>query len=347
MGVYKIPFLLVLLLIIVIVAGIFYSNAREKELYSNYVAMDKDVIKDTDNEYSMDKIFVYAFNGNVKIYSKGSKLESDMYIGYGLSYKTKSLDKQSNSSNYKVWDIDSVHEVKRLDRNTFISQNKIVTNGEWDLALQEEGANDFIGGSIHGDEIVTEFKLFVDNEEVKLDDVHELEADQVVLEMISDLYRDSTISEEPVKIGTRNKMLKFTTEGLQIDQEIEFLESMKLDKSYLTMLPILRKSNGLAGSQITDEVIFNDEKYQVSESGFNIPDITFKTGNYVEISGKESGYSAIVEILEKTPAMDTLFMLSNSETYNKVYFSFNSDGYEVKQGDIWKHSAFYKIDTAN
>lgn len=341
---------LIAIFILVLVVGNQHFKNKIKNEGSKISEPTKAVEHEEPLKYSKDKIYIYSFNGDITIYLKGSNENSNRYIAYNVDHSKKELNKDVNSSNYDVWNLSGAYEVKRVDESSFVTTANIVSPGEWEMAIFEKGANDFIGGTQHGDEITTDIKMYVDGKEVNPEDLIKTEADNVKIVTSTDLFRDNTITDKPIKLGDHKKVYTFNKDGLTIEQEVSFDQSIELKKSYLAMLPILRKSQGKTGSQVTDTVITNydNKEYNVSNEGFKIPEITNVKANQASISGKDSGITATVEVSEKSPDnLPTDFMLSNSELYNKFYFAFVNDGYTTKKGEVWKQTSHYNIDTKN
>lgn len=339
---------LVFVTIIVIVLGNTYYNSKISNISkSAKVSAPTQEVREEKEVFSGENIYIYSFNGGIDVYIKSSQNNSDKYIGYHINHSVKELDRDLNSSNYDVWNLSGANEFRRAGETSFLHTKKIVTNGEWELALREKGANDFVGGVLHGDEITTDIKMYIDNENVNTTDLIEKEAKEVKIITESQLYRDNTITDELQQIAVHHKTYTFNKDGLVIEQEISFNQELELEKSYLAMLPILRKSNGETGLQITDMVTsdFDNVEYDVTEEGFKIPELTSVEASKVQISGKESGIVANVEILEKSPEEPTIFHLANVPDYNKLYFAFNEDSTTVDNGDVWKQTTKYKIDT--
>lgn len=349
-----IPFLLIVL-VLVISIGKYQEKVRISK-YKNENITTENIAGTTDIEveqqiYSNDYIYVSAFQDTIDVYVKGSNQEGNHYIGYHVMNLKKEIDKNENSSNYDVWKLHGTNEYMRTNSDNFEKTLNVVNKGEWDLALFEKGANDFVGGSLHGDEITTSFELFVDNNRIDMNNESlSQEVQELKFIVVSDLYRDNTISDGLEKIATHNKVYIFNKDGLTVTQEILFNEPLELKKSYLAMLPILRNSEGKSGSQVTDTVITNydNKEYIVSEAGFNIPELRNVDADKVEIWSEESGISAIVEIIDRTQLdIPHSFTLSSSDLYNKLYFSFVEDGHSTTENEIWRQTTHYKIDTIN
>lgn len=326
----------------------YYNNKLDKTAEE---ALNTPAVKLADKEtevFSSDKIYITSSNGKVDVFVKGSNEDSNNYIGYTIDHLIKELDRDSASSNYDVWKLNSANEYTRTSEKFFQYKKPIVNPGEWDLAIRERGANDFVGGSIHGDEITLTAEFYVDGEEVSLiDEEVSQEAEEVKLVVTSELYRDNTITDNVERIAKRSKEYIFDKSGLIINQEVEFIESINLTTSHLAMLPIYRNRDGI---QITDTVTtdYSDQEFDVSESGFDIPEIKEVKADKVKIYGKESGIITTVEVLERNnPHMQHSFTLSNSENYNKLYFSYVDKGHTTEIGEVWSQSVQYNIDTIN
>lgn len=321
-----------------------FNNKQKNVLVSSEKKTSK---KEESDPVSDGDIYIYSLNGQIEVFVKGSKKESDRYIGYRIQNTKRELNREVNASNYDVWNLHGAYEYRNHSEDNFINLAKIVREGEWELALKEKGANDFVGGSLHGDEITTEYALFIDGKEANVDEFIKKHAKEIKFVTKSDLYRDNTITKDLEKIAEHIVNYTFNAKGLIIDQEVKFLEQLTLEKSYLSMLPILRKSNEDNGTQITDTLVIGEDKYDVSEAEFKISGVNNQETSKVRIIGKESGITADIEVKEKEPSLPTTFLISNSKYYNKAYFVFNPKEYVVEKGEVWKQSTHYLIDTIN
>lgn len=290
---------------------------------------------------SPDKIYVYGLNENIDIYVKGSNEESQNYIGYHVRHLEKSIDTSEISSNYDVWKINGASEYLRNKSNDFRLVQKVVRSGEWEMALYERGATDFVGGSAHGDEITTSVEAFIDGKKVALDEFIDTEADEFVLSTVSDVYRDNTITAELELIAEHHKTYTFNKDGLQLEQEVIFKEDLLWFRPYLSMLPILRTNDG---GQVTDTYEVNDETFDVSEEGFGEQRFEAEKAS---IWSEESGITATVEITDKSLDIPSIFHIYDSPNYNKMYFAYTYDDFQVSSGDSWKQTTQYVIDTSN
>lgn len=328
--------MLFLLTVVIIVIGNNQFNNKVDFQPTNQTATVDEPLN-----FPTDKIYVYSHNGSLDVFIKGSKEDSDRYIGYNIRHLKKDLDQNSPSSNYDVWRLNGSGEYSRNRYDKFKLEQSIVRNGEWEMAIRENGANDFVGGSIHGDEITTSVAFFLNGEEVDSDKLINEEADEFKIVTTSDLYRDNTTTNDLELIGEHEKVYTFNPDGLTLDQKVTFHEEMQTDRSYLTMLPILRTDGE---NQITDTAYVNESEQDVSSEGFEIERVE---ATKATISGENSGITATVEILDKSKDFPTTFYVTNTPNYNKLYFSYNNEEYNVTAGEVWEQTAHYDIDTLN
>lgn len=333
---------------IALVYNDFNSNQNEEVLTVKEHASTDGKKEESETEmYSQENIFIDSKDGNINVFVKGSTAESNKYIGYNIRHLERELNREEAASNYDVWKLNGAAEYTRNNKR-FNKKLDIASPGEWDLAIQESGSNDFVGGSQHGDEITTSITVLVDGNEVDpYGESISQEAQEIVFVIESDLFRDNTITEGEEIIADHYKEYTFNHKGLTVNQEVEFVESIHLNKSYLAMLPIYREENGV---QVTDSVStnFDGAEYDVSEQGFEIDNLTDVNATNVKISGEESGIDATVEILERSSEnIPYSFTLSNSELYNKLYFAFVDERYVTTPEEVWSQTTHYNIDTAN
>lgn len=207
--------------------------------------------------------------------------------------------------------------------------------------LKEADANDYSGGKAHGDEITNEFIVTVDGNEPENDKLIAFE--NVKVSTNSTVYRDSTI-EEGIEIASKNRTILFDENQLTIEQDIEFLNDLTLDRAYLAMLPVLRTDQ--AGNLVTDTALVEGNNYDVSQSEFDIPELRDSENSEVTLAGEESGLSATVEVIDSsiTPVELTI---SNNPAYNKIYFKNGGENVSVSSGQTWNQMTNYVLDYIN
>lgn len=330
-------FTLLLIMVVIVIVGQkqFSNNSFDSESTSKTVTEKEPVV------FPSDKIYVYYLNGDLDLFIKGSKKESNRYVGYNIRHLTKNVDQNIPSSNYDVWKLNGAGEYSRNKYDKFKIEQNIVRNGEWEMAIREKGANDFIGGSVHGDEITTEVSFLLNGEKVELGSRINEEAEEFKIITSSDLYRDNTTTDELELIGYHEKLYTFNSDGLTLEQRVIFREEIQTDRSYLTMLPILRSDGDI---QITDSVNMNDLEKDISSEDFEVDRVE---ATKAIISGEDSGITATVEILDKSKDFPTTAFIMNSPNYNKLYFSYQNEDYYVSAGEVWEQTSHFNIVTEN
>ena len=145
-------------------------------------------------------------------------------------------------------------------------------------------------------------------------------------------------------IAEHIKELTFSTGGIEIVQQVTWLEEVEVDNMKLAMLPIARSLND--GTQITDRLVMDDSErvYDVSRS-----DRTLSVGGRdvrkVRIWGRESGLFAEVEVdYEPWMPQNRFFcsMYTPQDGYNKLYFDYCGNRV-VSRGEVWKSEARYRL----
>lgn len=254
--------------------------------------------------------------------------ESD-YLHYSIDHIQKSLDPNIAASAYNVWAITSVNHKQPSKYGGFKHVNQIISDGEWFFAAKEKGANDFVGGHHHGDEIFKQVTMSIDGKEIDPSQNNKYENFETLkISFSSELTRDNTYSSSKSKVINRTVEISFTKKGVLSNQSIEFLEAMELSNLYLSMLPINR---GSGQNNITSNVSFNNKTFDVTSSGFKYPELTFSNGNLVTIYGDQ--YKATMEVMELNKEYQSKLLVSNADAYNKLYFSTVNTNTDFNEGD--------------
>lgn len=326
---------IVILLVLIAVGVLLFVNPPQAKVQEQGVVEE---IRATSDDGGKD-IYVKSLRGSTDVFIKTGNDEDDRYVGYHIRHLQKDLDISLPKSNYDVWNLTGVDEYSKNKYEMFRYVRSIVREGEWDLAIKEQGASDFVGGSQHGDEVITFIQTFADGEAIGDGVLLNKKVSEFKIVTESLLYSDSTQTEGLVKLGVHKKTYTFNSEGLTVKQSIEFSKNTILDTSYLAMLPILRANEG---NLLTDTAISNGDKdaRNISSEGFKKVAVP---ATKATISGKESGIFAEVEVVEKSLDTQTMFFVSNSSLYNKLYFSYIADGFSIKSGDTWNQTTKYKI----
>lgn len=308
---------------LILPAGIYYSN--ENNFFSKYDSKNyKDLFVDIDR----DEVNIYVREKDIN------------YIGYNFIHDEKKLNRRKNASNYNVWKLNGASYYERNKYGSFKEKLELVTTGEWELAIREKGANDFFGGSAHGDEITSSISIYVDGSEVDLDEISSHEASQLDIKVKSELYRDNTFVDDIQLAGYHEKEYSFDKDGLILSQEVEFTKSLTIDRAYLGMLPMARNDGK---KKVTDTYTIDDDKkeYDVSFVKKELNDLT--DGKKLTIFSKDSGVKATMEIIDKKSKITPQVLVWNDKKYNKMYFIYATDDYQTEIGENWAQVTKYEI----
>lgn len=223
---------------------------------------------------------------------------------------------------------------------------QITTTGEWEMAIKIDGRSDFIGGNLHGDEVVNAVHFFVNGAKLSLDNLSEFTEFQT-LRIVEDTQMYDP-ADNATKVATHGKEYIFTENGLTLKQVVNWTTRQNIDASYLTMLPIFRGNDTYSALQITDRYYCDADfvEYDVSTTDDYAGFAWKKDVRYATIYSDKSGVCAAVEIV-KTP--DTVgggwFKVATAEQYNKLYFTCAGHNglHTTEIGERWNTETRYNI----
>lgn len=258
------------------------------------------------------------------------------YIRYELSHV---VDAASNADNWRL------QKIYLCDGN-FEPTMQITTAGEYEMAIQLEGRADFIGGSLHGDEKLTGISVFVDGRVTAINSLSELTR-------FSNLrIVESTNMYDPANsvthVAVHGKEYTFDHRGLTLRQLIEWKGTYKIIQSYMTMFPVIRGNDSISSKQITD-AYYCDGDYKVYDvkSTTSAGYVKHKNAKKACIYGDTSGVFATVTVNEYPKLMTggTTFFVSDSATYNKLYFGIlpEAESYNTTAGERWVSETNFDI----
>lgn len=230
----------------------------------------------------------------------------------------------------------------------------MIKAGEWECALREVGQPDFIGGVAHGDEMLSSIKFLVDGKSIDLTKSASYTCKKITVIEHSTLYRCDSLMADPVAKHIR--YYEISKDDITVTQRVEWLQSLTMAKSYLTMLPICRQY-GYNGGETAQP-----EKPYITSMGITDYDylpmgLKFdgdKHTNYVHKKGitmaqiwnDGTGYqmTAQVKVLESNNLPNSSMAFTNSGQYNKMYFDYCGDNYVTEIGEVWNNKAVYTYD---
>ncbi|NOU90121.1 hypothetical protein GC102_30900 [Paenibacillus sp. LMG 31460] len=299
----------------------------------------------------------------IHFYIKGTNPKSNRYLHYQLKRFQVPFDADAVKPNHNldVWRMHEVYEVERTGAYSFanVRSGPIVHGGEWECAIMEKDASDFMGGNAHGDEIMLNARFFFDDVEQDPSIPGTFTCRSITFISHSRLFRDIkhlsagqwiVDSTRSIPVAKHCKLFRIHSSRICLDQEIEWLVDTALSRSYFAMLPIKRKLLGASADQITDRLCCDSdpEAYDISWDGFTHEANRKRPGiRKVMAWGTSSGISAELEIQERNVWLpNENHHVSNAELYNKLYFDFSGEC-SVSPGDVWLQKAKYVLNTVN
>ncbi|HII4363140.1 hypothetical protein [Vibrio parahaemolyticus] len=289
---------------------------------------------------SDSQLVVNVSKDNVQIFAKGEDRHSNRYLEYNLKHIVNDEINADLWRLYELYEVENTSNVKPYSFIRVYSGKPIANAGEWEAAIREVGAGDFMGG-YHGDERLTSVSLSVDGKQVSISE-SQFVASNVSFYQVSKLY--SWYTGEVVAF--HEKEYKFTQSGIELDQRVEWLDSLNLSRAYLTMFPIKRKIDYTKGAQITDiSWSWPSGKVQdVSYPGFKLN--ISHDDNEIWLEGAESRFRAEIKMNSRPFLPGYSSFVTNSDTYNKAYFDI-SGNYKTTPGEVWETNSTYKLTTYN
>lgn len=319
--------LLVIVTISIIIFG-YYSKQKKKEEF--VLLQDSYINKNNlERQPEVGKIFIKGKPNDYKIFLKGT---GKSFIGYNFERSTKELDKTVSSSNYDTWNVNTASKYSFLeDLSEFKEIGKVITTGEWEMAIKEVNASDFSGGKLHGDEVLDSFKIVIDGEDYT-DKAYNGNATTFEAEVISDVFRDNTTTNEPELIATHSKKYLFDISGLTLNQKVEFNEEIEVDIAYLGMLPV--------DKNVADSAYINEVYYDISTEYTNV-ERTYS--EEVTIKNEDESVETVMSVLENDSPQEMKMMVVNTDNYNKIYSIFLEKPYTTYPGEVWNQTTYYSL----
>jgi len=187
-----------------------------------------------------------------------------------------------------------------------------------------DGADDFMGGHVHGDEMMTNFLLLVDGVPLDPTSVCIKTANKIELMTLSNLSAPTGLPNVGQIVAKARKTMTFNCVKPNTHEvEVEWISEENIVNAYLMMVPIKRYENDdSTGKSITDTQLIDFEKVDVSQANHGAEAIIGDDfPQSVVLFGVESGVSASVKVL-KGWGENSKYITSGNSLYNKMYFSF-------------------------
>lgn len=225
------------------------------------------------------------------------------------------------SKNSNIWRIDKVYA------NTKEERIELTTKGEWECAIRLEGQKGFSGGKMHGYEILTEFKVFADGNAIT--DMKSV-PDFDILSVFQTSYL--LIPDKKTIFAEHKSEHRWSKNGLEINQTVEWLSKESVISSYMAMFP--------ASKSIFDKYNTDVVQDTLPLSG----NLYLKNVKSVKLYGK-SNIQATFSVSKFTPT-NNFFLVSDNgkDTYWKCYYvNHGSSPSIVQKGEIWESNAKYEF----
>jgi len=291
------------------VGGLFARNTLALSNSGDTVTDDKQVYLKVNNSNS------------ITLLKKCSESDTS-YLGINFNHTT------DTTKNANVWRLTGIRKYTKSGSTFTSDTTQFVTDGEIESAIQISGASDFVGGSIHGYEEVTNLEIYIDGLLVDLSNVTTYSSNNITIMRESEMY----------DYGTKNVfaihkcLYEFDNTGLTLSQNIEFKLAKNINRSYLGMFPVSRMLNN---TYISSNGVFYPTLESVKLLAGHTND-GLRDATSVLLTNNESGhnFTAKMEVLEhKTPALK--INISNADIYNKIYPAVCEATDSVKIGDVW------------
>ncbi len=334
----------------------------EKEALKNLIVDPEEIWVNVQNPESGNDY------GSFQVYVKGSKAISKKYVRYNFQYVNKPFNEDAltdlnkeHDSNLNLYRIRCAYGAERTDDGsgvptfqTLFGGTQIINNGEWEMAIQEKGAKDFIGG-FHGDENLTSVALKIDGEPVSLSEGGKWYSGSTIeFQQVADVNRCNKPGE---KVGTHTKNYTITQkDGVKLNQTMEWcVDDFTSGNGYLTMLPIMRCSSSQRFCDFVDLYDKNGDKvesYDTSDLPGGVEGDSEILTPAVPIV-KAHAYSAdggidVTVSYEAVRGIENPFAQLQIRQYNdnKMYFGSN-EGRTFANGEVLEVNNIYKIDLTN
>lgn len=315
------------------IGGTTYANLNTA-LNTTYNSLNSAVEEATDNK----KIYFRYDNYSWPILNVFMKTKNDKYLRYEFTHM---IVPEVNSD---VWRLRAVMACTKNNDNTFtpITDEIVHRGSEWECAIKEANEATFVGGSTHGNELLTDIVFFLDG--IRYDNpanLNGLSGYELRVIRRSELYR---YSDSTKNIASHYVDYLFKDNTITIDNRINWKVDTTLGISFMTMLGLKRtNSNGQVSS------------YGIKEGDgalLNISTIPYSYGSTKHcrkayaFNDSIAGIKTLVsvELLEDDYLPNSKFHFEDGANYNKMYFDHCGTNYSITNGDIWHTKSQYKID---
>lgn len=249
------------------------------------------------------------------------------YIRYNFAHNVNA------SRNSNCWVIHPLYAVT----DALTERYAVTTSGEFECALRIDGSPDFMGGSAHGSEIVTDIHVLIDGTEITPSSIVSLtECDEIRVIERSNLYDPN---DEVTLTAIHGKEYIWTKDKLIINQSVVWQAVESLKTSYLAMFPIAKTAVDNITPNDTFETLALPGNGYIRRAGIDAITTWSDTLGLIatfSIPRWDINGSSLVNVGE--------FQVTdnNGGAYHKMYYECLTSG-NVGVGDAWKTTTEYTI----
>ena len=256
----------------------------------------------------------------------GLKIFVPTSIGYINYHLVHSVNIERNCD---TWRLSKAYAVDDRFENAYELTPK---GAEWDMALRLDGRSDFIGGFAHGDEIYTSFCVEINGTILRVEDLTTLTPfDEMRITVQSIGYDPSSPS---VAALTHQKEYSINTDGILLNQRVEWLNDYTLGSSYMAMMPPLKDLTDRVYTDVTPTPKVASKNYGYTSGASEA--VVYGTSSGIRFEMSVPQYPSF-------PGGNKFLLTDNSGGhYNKMYFVI-CNGATVSKGDVWETTTKYAI----
>ena len=247
-----------------------------------------------------------------------------------------------SSQRMDVWRIGNCW---KSDAN-FTRINQLTVRGEWECALKLSTWSDFSGGALHGHEFLTNVTLnvnpgfFSDGVPITAAQITSYTTPQDCKEL--SIYEHTSMNSPADTTQTRvrhTRVYKFTSEGIELDQSVQWAVAGTTGACYMAMLPMAKNRTvgwyddapGSAGWRLFDPD--NRDNYSFSHA----------YARNAAVGGVYGTIDFCVPVYPEGLTGGDTFLITDNQgnSYDKAYF-IAADGETVANGTTWRSKTLYK-----
>jgi len=241
------------------------------------------------------------------------------------------------------WRLTGLATATRSGDATFSVDKVLTDSGEFELAIQEVGKTDFMGGLTHGDQEETQTLLFkVDGNFITPDGSTTYYCRRAEAFQLSSLWEVDNVSD--VLTATVATGWGWFSGEMTLLNRVAWARSINVSKVFLAMMPAYRYSGGGASGTLLTSDVYKGPTF-ISED-ISSPSHTMSKGNFPRlITSGDASVTIDMEVVDGFETTSRSFVGATTSNRNKIYFdAINTDvSTAVTSGDVINFKTVYKI----